>query len=205
MSKRPEEGLIWEWRAFGHVGLSLLSRIQSHPIRMGIVDHRGVDLYFVSPTSDHNIKLRKWNRGWLLKFKLLLEKNSDSVELYSESARQVYKFPVDPKRLSKAASLLNTTLRKKPPATALSRKQLVKALESASPAISMIEVSKVRSQFDCEEAWIELADVDFPHRKVQSVSIHSPNLEAVNRIVEELHPGSDLEVMNYLEACRRWG
>ena len=172
---------------------------------MGIVDHQGVDLYLISPASEHNIKLRKWNRGWLLKFKLLLDKSPDSIELYSESARQVFKFPVEPKRLKRAASLLNTTLPKKSPALPLTRKQFLKALESASPAISMVEVSKVRSQFDCEEGWIEVADVDFPHRQVQSVSVHSPSLEAVKRIVEQLEPGSDLDVMNYLDACRRWG
>ena len=172
---------------------------------MGIVGHRGVDLYLISPVSEHNIKFRKWNRGWLLKFKLLLDKSPESIELYSESARQVFKFPVDPKRLKKAASLLNTTLPKKPPTSPLTRKQFLKALESASPAISMIEVSKVRSQFDYEEGWIEVADVDFPHRQVQSVSVHSPSFEAVKKIVEQLEPGSDLDVMNYLDACRRWG
>jgi hypothetical protein len=114
-------------------------------------------------------------------------------------------FPVDPMLLSKAASLLNTTLKKKPPAVPLTRKQLLKALESASPAISLVEVSKVRSQFECKEGWIELADVDFPHRRIQSVSVHSPSLEAVKRIVEELEPDSNLQVMNYLDACRRWG
>jgi len=205
MSKRPEEGLIWEWRAFGRVGESLLSKITSHPVRMGIMGHRGVDLYFVSPASEHNIKLRKWHRGWLLKFKLLLDRSPDSIELYSESASQVYKFPVGPKRLVRAAALLNTALPKKPPASELSRKQFLKALQSASPAISMVEVSKVRSQFDCEEGWIELAETNFPHRRIQSVSVHSPNLEAVKRIVEQLDPDSDLEVMNYLLACMRWG
>ncbi|HYP25720.1 MAG TPA: hypothetical protein VE262_03290 [Blastocatellia bacterium] len=204
MAKKPEEGLIWEWRAFGRTGEGLLSRIVSHPVRMGIVGHSGVDLYLVSPASEHNIKLRKWDRGWLLKFKLLLDKSPDLIELYSESARQVYRFPIDPKRLTKAASLLNTTLRKKPSAPELTRKQFLKALESASPAISTVEVAKVRSQFECEEGWIELAEVDFPKRKVSSVSVHASSLEAVQRIVEQIDPGPKLKVMNYLEACKRW-
>ncbi|HET8675530.1 MAG TPA: hypothetical protein VFO63_07095, partial [Blastocatellia bacterium] len=69
MAKAPEEGEIWEWRAFGRVDERLASLILAHPIRLGISDHRGTDLYLISESSDQNVKLRKSGTEWLLKFK----------------------------------------------------------------------------------------------------------------------------------------
>jgi hypothetical protein len=55
MSKPPEEGEIWEWRAFGQPSETTLKLILDHPIRMGVKDQQGEDLYLISPISDQNV------------------------------------------------------------------------------------------------------------------------------------------------------
>ena len=41
--------------------------------------------------------------------------------------------------------------------------------------------------------------------RTQTISIHSDKPEVVERMIERLQPGGEVEVMNYVEACRRWG
>ena len=74
MTKPSEEGQIWEWRAFGEITDELAAKIRSYPIRLGVSDIDGEDIYLVSPNSDQNVKFRKYPGGWVLKFKLLLQK-----------------------------------------------------------------------------------------------------------------------------------
>jgi hypothetical protein len=106
--------------------------------------------------------------------------------------------------MQQAARLLDTTL----PEAALrhkgfTRKQMIAALRAATPAVVQVETKKVRSQYQFEGGWLEIADVDFGSRQIQSLSLHSPNIEVVKRMIEQLHPDNSLTVMNYVEACRR--
>ena len=71
--------------------------------------------------------------------------------------------------------------------------------------MSKTRVSKRRSQYQFEKGWLEMADVKFPTRDIQSVSVHSSEIEVVKEMIERLQPGDELEPMNYIEACRRWG
>lgn len=207
MMKPPEEGRVWEWRAFGRVTETLASKVRAYPIRLGIDNVRGEDIYLISPRSDQNVKLRRYASGWVLKLKLLFETESVHFELYSESAEFTYHFPVSVDRLRDAARLLGARL----PAAALStaslltEEEFVTALAEASPAIVEARVSKIRSQYQFEDGWLELADVEFETRSVQSVSVHSAEIEVVKEMTERLEPGDELEPMNYIEACRRWG
>jgi hypothetical protein len=52
---------------------------------------------------------------------------------------------------------------------------------------------------------LELADVKFATRTIQSVSVNAFDIEIVKEMLARLKPGDDLEPMNYVEACRRWG
>jgi hypothetical protein len=206
MLKPAEEGRIWEWRAFGRVSETLARTIQAYPIRLGISDVRGDDIYLISPRSDQNIKLRRYAGGWVLKIKLLLETKPGSLELYNESTAFTYPFPVSLDRLKHAAQLLDSSL----PTTALwgdsfTEEEFVKALEESSPSIAETRVTKKRSQYQFEDGWLELADVNFATRSIQSVSIHSSDIDVVREMIERLKPGGELESMNYIEACRRWG
>lgn len=205
MAKAPEEGEIWEWRAFGLVDERLSSKILSHPIRMNIVDHLGTDLYLISETSDQNIKLRKWGRKWLLKLKLLVSKAPGGVELYSESSTMVYGFPVSVTQLQFAASLLGVHLNTPIDNNGFNASEFINALTSSSPRTVKVEVSKKRSQFSFDRGWVELAHVSFPGKRTQSLSIHSSERAAVEEMLDLLQPGEELEAMNYVEACRRWG
>lgn len=206
MTKEPEEGEIWEWRAFGRVSDSLSAKILAHKPRPGVVSHRWTDVYLISDASDHNIKLRRWTNEWLLKFKLLLEKKPSKIELYSESATEIFKFPVDAERLWRAAELLKSDLPEAFKSKArYSQASFMEALSNAVPPVSRVKVSKIRSQFECDGGWLELADATFPALTVKSISIHSPDIEVVGRTLEHLNPGPELEPMNYVEACRRWG
>src|SRR5215813_4107939 len=94
MQKAPEEGRIWEWRAFGSLPEELIRKVQSNPIRMGIRDVAGEDVYLVSPASDQNVKLRQSQSGWTLKFKLLIETREGGFDLFEESAAYTYCLPV---------------------------------------------------------------------------------------------------------------
>ena len=205
MAKAPEEGEIWEWRAFGPVDNRLRSAILAHPIRLGVSDLRGVDLYLISEASDQNVKLRKWGAQWLLKFKLLISKAAHEVELYRESSTTVYRFPVSAVELEFAADLLDVSLTTPADKNVFTDDEFINALVSSSPPAAKVEVSKVRSQFDFDDGWVELAHVSFPAHKTQTLSVHASKRETVEEIVDFLRPGPELEVMNYVEACRRWG
>jgi hypothetical protein len=206
MSKSPEEGKIWEWRAFGKLSGELVSRVRAYPIRMGIKDIQGEDLYLVSPDSDQNLKLRRSPGGWVLKFKLLFETRTAPIELYSESAEYTYQLPVPLDRVKEAAVLLATRLPKKTLGEdgLFDFEKLINALGKSSPSIVDTSVTKIRSQFAFENGWFELADVEFEQRSTQSISVNSHDLEVVKEATKELDAGK-LEVMNYVEACRRWG
>lgn len=206
MTKQPEEGEIWEWRAFGEISDALVERVRAHPIRMGIEDAPGEDIYLISALSDQNVKLRKWGDEWVLKFKLMLKRGPRGAQLYSESASMIFRFPVGDDIAAMAAKLLSVRLPDqnvvKP---TFDKDEFTAVFEQASPAASIIKVSKVRSQFDIAGGWVELADMTFPCAQSQSISIHSADVESVLAILDELNPEADLEIINYVEACRRWG
>jgi len=206
MTKPPEEGRIWEWRAFGQVNDELAAKVRANPVRLGFSDLRGDDIYLVAPHSDQNIKLRRYANGWVLKLKEMFESIGGPFELYVESAEFTYDFPVSPDRLRLAARLLGVTL---PLAVlsfgSLSEEEFVKALAQSTPAVVESRVSKKRSQYQFEKGWLELADVAFATRTIQSLSIHSFEIEVVKEMLARLQPGDELEPMNYIEACRRWG
>ncbi|MFP5261678.1 MAG: hypothetical protein ACLGJB_07210 [Blastocatellia bacterium] len=206
MTKAPEEGKIWEWRAFGRISEALAARIFAYPLRMGLSDLRGEDIYLVSPASDQNVKLREFPSGWFLKFKLLLATKPGAVELYRESARFTHRFPVSLEHLEEAARLLGVELPELPggPAT-FDEEALVQTLVKSSPPAIKIKVRKKRSQFQFDGGWLEMADVRFARNQVQSVSVHSTDIEVVMGMLERLDIGGEMEAMNYIEACRRWG
>src|SRR5262245_21147485 len=113
--KAAEEGEIWEWRAFGRIPESLKKKIKSLPVRRDLFGRElanlyGQDLYLISPTSDQNIKLRKAGEGWFLKFKLLLTTEAHLIELYLESEKKTYQFPLQASIVKETANLLKTTL-----------------------------------------------------------------------------------------------
>src|SRR5215470_19860226 len=201
MEKPPEEGEIWEWRAFGEIGSKVSSTVTAHPIRFGLFCHRDEDIYLISPRSNQNVKIRKSGDAWLLKFKLLITMVPHGIELYRESANLMYPFPISQEKLRETANLLLTEL----PASAGSRESFdretfTEVLRASSPPICQVNVPKTRSQFLVDDGWIELADVFFARGRVQSLSINSHSLEVVQRTLGELEPDSGLEAMNYVEA-----
>src|SRR5215467_7084440 len=206
MRKPPEEGIIWEWRAFGSLSPDLLARVNSLPLRAGIVGRPEFDIYLISPTSDNNVKLRELDDRNVLKLKPLLEAGTDRIELYEESMDMVYDFPVDKSVFDRICSLLETA-----PAGDLSAIQsfgeegFTRALSTCRPPIKRVEVSKTRSQFVVLNGWVELADMIFPRKTTQSISVHSFQKEAVARTLSELNIKAGLKEMNYVRACRLWG
>ena len=206
MTKSAEEGRIWEWRAFGRINDELALRVRAYPIRLGVDDLRGEDLYLVSPLSDQNVKLRRYAKGWVLKFKLLLETEQGGFELYKESAEFMYRLPVTLDEVKAAAELLAVELPERDPTTeTFGEQDFVNALARSSPPAQETRVSKRRSQYQCGDGWIELADVGFESCEVQSISLHSQHIDEVREMLKSLEPGEELEAMNYIEACRRWG
>ena len=204
-TKPPEEGEIWEWRAFGRISDSLADAVRSRPNRLGIIDQQGEDLYFISPTSDQNVKLRRWGSGWMLKIKLLLATSDRSVELYSESSKMIFSFPVPATVLYYAAGLLEVSVEQEvDDDEPVSGEQFISSLVASDPPARRVDVAKTRSQYEFDGGWVELADVTLPRARVQSISVQSPEIENVRSILAMLEPGPELEAMNYVEACRRW-
>ena len=180
MAKPAEEGRIWEWRSFGRINDELAEKVRAHPIRLGIDDLRGEDLYLVSPLSDQNVKLRRYAKGWVLKFKLLLETEPGGFELYKESAEFTYRMPVKLDELKAAAELLSIELPQNDFANQVFEEpDFVNALITSSPPAHETKVSKRRSQYQWGDGWIELADVEFETREVQSISVHSQSIVEV--------------------------
>lgn len=203
--KPPEEGLLWEWRAFGQIDRRLVAKIKDRPVRFGILDQSEEDLYFVSPLSDQNVKLRNYASGSALKLKLLFAIGPDAIELYKESETYLHRFPITLNEVKEAARLLNVRLDEEALTHgSFTPDEFAKALAASNPSVIVVDVRKTRTQYLYGEGWIEMADVFFPRDEVQTLSIQSPSLEAVQRILKELEPGGMLEVMNYVEACRRW-
>src|SRR4051812_27164278 len=110
MTKPPEEGQVWEWRAFGNISHQTAAQVAALPIRNGIRNLPVNDVYLIPPVSEQNVKLRLTDRGWVLKFKLLLEKQQDGIELYHETARWTFAFPIRLMTMQQAARLLDVTL-----------------------------------------------------------------------------------------------
>jgi hypothetical protein len=209
MQKAPEEGRIWEWRAFGTVGEEITNKVRSLPVRMGIVDLTGEDVYYISPASDQNVKLRWSSAGWVLKFKILiesrpLEKLPGSLELYDESARLTYPLPATAEALTFAARLLSLKLPPGPSAPdSLDEAAFTSALAGASPPAPAVRVRKSRSQFESQGGWVELAEVAIAGRAIQSLSLHAFEVEDITAMLRQLQPGPQLDPMNYVQACRR--
>src|ERR1044071_2818937 len=195
MSKAPEEGKIWEWRAFGRITDELAAKIKAYPIRLGISNLPVRDIYLISPVSDQNVKLRWYFTGLYLKFKLLIDTKPGQIELYSESVQYTYPFPISFETLKEAARLLQVT----PPDTALrsdtfTEDETMRVLAAASPPVVRVDVTKTRSQYQFDGGWIEMADIVFVQHPVQTISIHSENIEVVGRMIKSLQPGDELEV-----------
>jgi hypothetical protein len=205
MTKPPEEGKIWEWRAFGRVDDQLAERVRAYPVRMGISDLHGEDVYLVSPNNDQNVKLRRYASGWVLKLKPLLETEPGGFELYFETAEFSYLFPVQQATLENVARLLELSLPDVARADRLDETEFVGALLQSSPPVTEARVTKRRSQYQFDGGWLEVADVRFASLETQSISIHSPDIERVKEMLVDLNPGGGLEPMNYIAACRRWG
>jgi hypothetical protein len=206
MTKPPEEGKIWEWRAFGKLSSELLVRVSSLPVRAGVIGRPDNDIYFISPHSNHNIKIREMNGHRVLKLKLLVESGPDSIELYEESLRLVYPFPVSKSVFDEVLSLLKIA----PPGDLSSiqsfgEEGLVRTLSACRPAVNTVEVPKTRSQYVARSGWIELADMLFPHKRTQSISVHSYQKDVVVRTLKDLDIAKGLKIMNYVQACRMWG
>jgi hypothetical protein len=206
MIKPPEDGLIWEWRAFGRVSPELERWLHSHPIRMGIKGQEGFDEYFISTESAQNVKIRRYRTGSVLKFKFLLATGDDGIELYAENPDYTYRFPLNIEQLRKAARLLGIETPPIEPETAgLTTEQFAKRLLRPAPSVSMVGVEKRRWQFECDGGWLELADIAIKGHMLRTISIHSPELAIVQEIKTRIDPADGLEVMNYVMACRRWG
>jgi hypothetical protein len=206
MMKPPEDGLIWEWRAFGRVSPELERWLHSHPIRMGIKGQEGFDEYFISTESEQNVKIRRYRTGSVLKFKFLLAVGEDGIELYAESPDYTYRFPLNIEHLRKSARLLGVEspgveLEK----IELSTEEFAEQLLRPAPAVSMVGVGKRRWQFICDGGWLELADIAIKGHTLRTISIHSPELAVVQDIKTRIDLSKGLEVMNYVRACRRWG
>lgn len=211
MSKAPEEGEIWEWRVFGRISQSLENRIKLHPFRLDqngfpLANIIGQDLYLISPVSENNIKLRKsFGSDWMLKFKLLLRTEARLIELYQESEKKSFRFPIAPSVVREAAQLLNITLSSSQWADGkISDEKFLAIFTETTPPVLQVRVGKIRSQYQFADGWVELADVTLPQTRTQSLSLHAFRREAVEAMLDELPLTDELEVMNYLAACRRW-
>ena len=154
LSKAAEEGEIWEWRAFGQLTQALEKEIKDHPFRLDqsglpLANLVGQDLYLISPASPHNIKVRRsLGSEWVLKFKLLLGTEARLIELYHESEKKSFRFPVRAAILRETAQLLQTALPEAGEGSGpFDDHTFLSTMAQAVPAIRQVRVSKIRSQY----------------------------------------------------------
>lgn len=197
MSGKPsEQGLFWEWRAFGAIPDEVLGRVRERPVRGNPYTYND-DLYFVSDATEQNVKLR--NGGGLLKIKPFYGRLDDGCELYEEAYRLAYALPVTPEAASFAAALLGLDLGADGP---LSRDELVAAMDA--PPVSVVRVEKRRTQYADGDGWIEIAEIEFPRATVASLGVQSTSLAETRRVRDAVDPDRLLHPMCYVGACRRW-
>jgi hypothetical protein len=172
---------------------------------MGIQDASGEDIYLISPLSDQNVKLRLSTAGWVLKFKLLVESRPGGFELYDESALFTYLLPASKLTVLEAAGLLGVTLSTEVlKDESFDAAQLEQTMGKASPPVAVVRTRKVRSQYEFEDGWFELARVNVDGSESQSLSIHSTSVKVVENALSDLGASDYAEPMNYVQACRRW-
>jgi hypothetical protein len=172
---------------------------------MGVLERREHDIYFVAPANDQNIKLREDAGHWVLKLKVLLARAGPGKELYREDPRKVFGFPLSRETIESAASLLDIRIPDEPPSELAGVADLRQLIARSLPLVTVVEVFKSRSQFQIDNGWLELAQVDFPGRRTESLSIHSAEVTVLERWLANLAPDKKLLRMNYVEACRLWG
>ena len=184
----------------------LLATVNSLPVRHGIIGRPDNDTYLITPGSDHNIKLREMGGRSVLKLKLLLESGTDSIELYQEGLDTVYDFPVAKSVFDQVCFLLKTAASGDLSSIqSFGAEGFIRTLSKCKPPVKTIEVPKTRSQYLVENGWVELADILFPRKRTQSISVHSYKKDVVEQTLEDLNVGNELRVMNYVRACRMWG
>jgi hypothetical protein len=168
---------------------------------MGIVDLAERDVYLISPSSSHNVKIRRYKGGSVLKFKLIWKADGRGIIKTLEDPGLIHPFPVSIDLLQEAAQLLNVVLPETPADETVEEEGFLGALGESVPPVRIVEVTKKRSQFEIDGGWLELAAVDFPTRRVDSLSIQSPGLDTVYSFLDSIHVGAGLVVMDYVEAC----
>lgn len=195
-AKRTEEGWFWEWRAFGMIPSEILGAVRSREVR-GTPELESDDEYFVSSSTDQNVKLR----AGTLKLKPLLARLDDGCELYEESERLVFALPVTHDEANRAASLLGLSIGFAD-GTSLDAGALAAAL-LAGPSVARVRILKRRTQYAVGAGWVEVAELESGGVATTSLGVQSTSLAETRRIVAELDPARSLAPMGYVEACRR--
>ena len=157
------EGTHWEWRAFGHPGDELLSRLQqleNHfgPMNTGI-EH--TDEYLWSGARVANVKLRDAE----LKFKHPLAVDGD-CELWAENPGDSFGFPLN----DNAEAMLRRELCVLSPdektSWRTSDQSLRESLHLFIPKVELVSVQKYRIQYDLtlddETLIVELGRISHP-------------------------------------------
>jgi len=196
--KPSEEGWFWEWRTFGVVPEAVAERVAAHERRGGAVVEND-DLYLISALTDQNVKLRE--DGGQLKLKPLLARVDGGFELYEETERLIFAMPASPEAIRMAAGLLGVALEVAAP---LGLEALLARFAAEAPEVRSVHVRKRRTQYAVEDGWIELAELEFPCGRVESLGIQSRRLDRTRAIRDEVDPEHALEPLGYVAACRLW-
>lgn len=196
--EKPCGARLWEWRIFLR-GLppSLDRRLRIMADSTPFEEKVESDLYFLSPVTDGNVKIRKSNA---LKIKELLTTTHDGIELWQ--VRGVFPFPIAPSVLAKAAQVLSVHF----PLIddhSISVERLIEMAKLARPVLQIILVEKQRAQYYTPKAIVEVAKVRCHKHQLRSLCVEAQSLEHVRSTVTAFDLASLGRPMNYIQMLRK--
>ncbi len=182
----------WEWRTFTTELGKAEAAIREYPCMR---EKQSVELYLVSKTGAHNLKLR----DGLLNIKLLLEINGAGLERWFPALKA--EFPLkqsDLKVFYQAACLTPPDYLREE----YGREQFLSELVEPVFELQPVEVRKFRYGFLINEAIVEIANLQIDGNSSLSAAVEHADPERVLTMVHELGLNA-FENINYVKGIRR--
>ncbi len=212
-------GLHWEWRGFGWLDDRVRGRIASLP---SLTSWGGTicDRYIWKPDCSINVKLRSWGSTAGLKFKRLIERDSElQLQLWLERPEEDYRFPIQPAAILELARSLGIEL---PADHAVADSgELIAMLQTVAASVHVVRVEKSRQAFVWDQGGdavlVDLTEIVAPVATTSVGLEDTAHLEdcssasvvrAAGRAVSAARAGlglpAGLETSSYLDILPSW-
>lgn len=182
----------WEWRTFGEDLDSFIKEIQSHSLAS---DRESKESYILSRVGSDNIKIR----DQLLDIKSPLRINDKGLEQWTVLMKA--SFPVHINDLAlvyKAFNIKLPYLEK----DEYSYDEFIDVLVKTQEDLLIVQVEKRRFGYEIDGAIVEVADVIFNGKKLNTIAVEHENPHLVLKVLDRFNL-NEMENLNYIEAMKR--